>query len=332
MPNRLIVMSADGLVKEDVDMLRTMPEFQKYFAHASGVERVRSVYPTITYPCHTTMCTGVWPEKHGVCGNYQLTPGVKDKPWKWFREDNIWPDDIFYAAKRIGLSTGAVFWPVTGNHPAIDYNVDEYWPQSEDDPLPEVFRRSGSSEEVLRVIDRDYQGIHIRKHPETTEFILRCAVDLIDAFQPDVLFLHPADIDSARHHNGIFNDRVDAAVAATDGYIGRIMRALDRHGLLPTTNVVLTSDHGLMDVTRIINVNVKLTEAGLMDVDGDGKLLNWRAYCHGRYIRRSRQHPCGRPWKRPAYSPCFVLTSFRESKPSMTSPASMERSPSSSLR
>lgn len=278
-PNKLLVLSADGLVKEDVDTLRSMPNFRKYFARASGVERVRSVYPTITYPCHTTMCTGVWPEKHGVCGNYQLTPGKKEKPWKWFRTDNHWPDDIFYAAKRKGLSTGAVFWPVTGNHPAIDYLIDEYWPQFKDDPLPDVFRRSGSSEEVLRAIGHSYQDVHLRIHPESSEFIIRCAVDLIDTFQPDVLFLHPADIDAARHRYGVFNDRVDKAIAATDAYIGMIMEALDRNGLLSGTDVVLTSDHGLIDVTRIVNVNVRLAEAGLLDVSGEGSLMDWRACC-----------------------------------------------------
>ena len=279
MPNKLLVLSADGLVKEDVDALRSMKNFRKYFSRASGIERVRSIYPTITYPCHTTMCTGVWPEKHGVSGNLQLMPGSKKTPWKWFRTDNLWPDDIFFAAKRRGLSTGAVFWPATGNHPAIDYLVDEYWPQSKNDPLPEVFRRSGSSEEVLRAIEHSYQNVPLHRHPETTEFIMRCAVDLIDTFQPDVLFLHPADIDAARHQNGVFNDRVDEAVAATDGYIGMVMEALDRHGLIPETNVVLTSDHGLIDVKQIVNVNVRLAEAGLLDVDEDGNLLGWRAYC-----------------------------------------------------
>ena len=66
MQQKLIVLSADAMVSEDIETLKQMPNYKKYLEGGSRVKKVRSIYPTITYPCHTTMCTGVWPEKHGV--------------------------------------------------------------------------------------------------------------------------------------------------------------------------------------------------------------------------------------------------------------------------
>lgn len=72
---KLIVMSADALVWEDMEYLSSLPNFQKYLAGGAGIRQVRFVYPTITYPCHATMSTGVYPDKHGVTGNLEFHPG-----------------------------------------------------------------------------------------------------------------------------------------------------------------------------------------------------------------------------------------------------------------
>ena len=81
---KLIVLSADALVEEDMEYLETLPNFKKYLAGGVGVRKVHSVYPTITYPCHTTMITGVYPDSHKVTGNLELHPGrTSDLPWKW---------------------------------------------------------------------------------------------------------------------------------------------------------------------------------------------------------------------------------------------------------
>lgn len=124
---KLIVMSADALVWEDMEYLSSLPNFQKYLAGGAGIRQVRSVYPTITYPCHATMSTGVYPDKHGVTGNLEFHPGqAENLPWLWDYKYNLWKTDIFTEAKKAGYRTAAVFWPVTGNHPAIDYLIDEY--------------------------------------------------------------------------------------------------------------------------------------------------------------------------------------------------------------
>lgn len=279
MKHKLIVMSIDGLVREDLEAMMKQPIWKKYFSHACGVREITSIYPTITYPCHTTMCTGVWPEKHGVTGNLLFRPGEKEVPWKWFREHNQWQDDLFYAARREGKTTAAIFWPVTGNHPAIDYLIAEYWPQSENDTPLAAFARSGSSKEVLEIIEQNIDGVTIRKHPETDDFMVRCACQMIRKFQPDLMMLHPGQVDGYRHEYGVFNNRTYQGVEEALTHLELFMKTLEEEKLMDTYNLVITSDHGLIDITRKVHVNVLLQKAGFIRVDENGNWISWDACC-----------------------------------------------------
>ena len=279
MKQKLIVMSADALVAEDLEQLRKMPNYRKYLEGGCLVEQVRSIYPTITYPCHTTMCTGVWPEKHGIYGNLELRPGADYVPWRWYHREVQWGEDLFKAAKRAGLTTAAIFWPVTGCHPDIDYLINEYWPEPGDTDIREVFRRAGSSEEMLDIVEKNLLDCVIRTHPASDDFLMRCAHDIIVSYRPDILMIHPANVDSYRHQSGLFNDRVSVGVAETDSYIGALMQAAEEAGVAEQTNFVLCSDHGQIDISRNVSPNVLLAEAGYIDVDENGKLKSWRAWC-----------------------------------------------------
>lgn len=280
MKQKLIVLSADALVYEDVEQLRNMPNYKKYLEGGCRVKKVRSIYPTITYPCHTTMRTGVWPEKHGVFGNLELEPGTERVTWKWYQKSVKWDEDIFKAAKRAGLTTCSIFWPMTGNNTDIDYLIDECWPLQGEGFDREVYRKSGSSEEMLDIMESQWQDCKSRSHPGQDEFLMRCAREVILRHQPDLLVVHPGNVDKYRHQNGVFNDRVSKGVEEVDSFIGTLMKAVEDAGLSDCTNFVLTSDHGQIDIKRVMAPNVLLTDAGLIDVDENGKIVNWKAYCH----------------------------------------------------
>ena len=113
MKHKIIVLSADALVADDMEKLSEMPNFKKYLADGSCIRKVKSIYPTITYPCHTTISTGVYPDRHGIPGNLKSPyKYIKSPiPWIWEREYVKVPD-IFDAAKKAGqLST--VLWSVS---------------------------------------------------------------------------------------------------------------------------------------------------------------------------------------------------------------------------
>jgi predicted AlkP superfamily pyrophosphatase or phosphodiesterase len=192
---RLIVISQDALVFEDMAQLQNMPNFKMLIERGSRVETLRSIYPTITYPVHTSIISGMYPNNHGVINNEKLVIGELASDWHWFRTSNK-AETLFDAAKKAGMSTAAVFWPVTGNDPSIDYLIAEYWSQGKNDTPREAFRRSGTSEGLLeKVVDKHLTELVERKHPYADIFIMHCACDIIEQYQPQLLCIHPAVID-----------------------------------------------------------------------------------------------------------------------------------------
>ena len=263
-------MSADALVAEDMEYLKTLPNFKKYLAGGAAIERVRSIYPTITYPCHTTMSTGCYPDRHGIPGNlkspyrYTQTP----IPWIW-EHDAVKVPDIFDAAKANGLTNAAVFWPCTGNHPNIDWLIDEYWTQTPIQTLAEAFTEMGMQPELIPIVEKNSHLMVERTHPMCDNFIVSCAADIIRCHKPDLMMLHPANIDGSRHQSGLFGKHIASSMEDTDRWIGELMQAAEDAGVLDETSFVLTSDHGQMDIKRVINLNVFLRDAGLIRSESD---------------------------------------------------------------
>lgn len=114
MGKHVIVISEDALIYEDTATLEQLPVFGSIWKKAARVEQVRSIYPTLTYPCHTTMMTGCYPDRHGIVNNELSNVKELSSDWNWFY-DKVKVPSIFDRAKEKGLSTAAVFWPVTGN-------------------------------------------------------------------------------------------------------------------------------------------------------------------------------------------------------------------------
>ena len=279
--NKVLVYSCDAMVYEDILYLLQKPRFRALYERGSIVKRMRTIYPSVTYPCHTTMSTGCYPDKHGVVNNMKFQPGMqKNIPWEWFA-DAIKCPDIFTAAKRAGRTTAAVFWPVTGNHPDIDYLVDEYWPQSPEDTKEACFLRSGTSRELYNTCVAPYlENVKIRTHPETDEFEINCVCSTIERYQPDLLMLHPADIDHYRHKTGLFTEMVTKGLDDTERWLDQIIQATKRAGVFEQTNFFLVSDHGQLEIVRSIKPNVMFARHGLIQTDEAGKLVDWQAYCH----------------------------------------------------
>ena len=280
MKKRLFVFSADAMVYEDLAYLQTLPNFRKYLAGGSLVKNVSSVYPTVTYPAHATISTGMWPASHGVAtGNQVFQPGNLHPPWFWFHDVFKTPD-IFDAAKKGNYSTAAVFWPSSGNHKSVDYLIDEYWTQGPEDTMEQAFTRAGSGPEMINIIRKYFGNMLQRQHPSSDYFVMNCVRDIIRQYRPEFFMIHPANIDGARHRHGLFNEKIDKSIEETDQWIGQIMETLDEAGIREETNFFLISDHGQMEIKRVININVMLADNGLIHFDNEnGNLLSWDAYC-----------------------------------------------------
>lgn len=277
---KLVVISSDAMVGEDLEYFEKLPAYERYFKGGARVTGVSSIYPSVTFPAHATMITGMYPDRHGVFSNMQLIPGSDPTPWQW-NYDFLNCTDIFRTAKGAGLTTAAVFWPVTAGNPAIDYHIADYWAQSEDDTLEAALARTGTSPEVMEIVEKNkhlFTGVE-RSHPQRDAFGMACAADIIRRFKPDVLFVHPANIDAERHKGGVFGPHIERALDDLDCWVSMIGEALEEAGVLEETNLFLVSDHGQMNVSRNIGLNVLFCENGFIRLDGEGKIAEWDAYC-----------------------------------------------------
>lgn len=288
MKKRLLVLSVDAMVCEDVDALREMPNFRRYLAGGCEVTGgMRTIYPSVTYPIHVSMMTGCYPGTHGVVSNFGFTTENKDAAWNWNKCYSV--EDIFSAAKKAGYSTASISWPVTGNNPNIDYLVNEYWMPEPGDTLLSSFERMGSSPQMLKLLEENAcylpQGYekggkkYFMQWPQIDEFWVQVACSVMRKYAPEVFFLHTGTFDSYRHAYGVFSDHLKEARENLDRYLGLLMDACQDAGVLEQTNLVLVSDHGQRDICRAIHINVLLADQGFIRTDAQGNVLDWQAYC-----------------------------------------------------
>ena len=278
MSRYVIVLSNDALVYDDLAYLQKLPNFSRIWERTARVEQIRSVYPTLTYPCHTTLMTGNYPDRHGIVHNETPQLLCRSAAWHHFRAD-VRGTDLFDAAKAAGLRTAAVSWPVTGNHPSIDYLINEYSPQTPDESLRECYAHSGSSCEVLeKVVDANLHLHRIGVHPYYDAFVYGCACSIIRAFQPNLLMIHPANIDGYRHSTGMFSDLVLHGLHEIDIWLGDILKACEDTGIYEETDFFLVSDHGQLNIRRMLSLNAVLCENGLIDLDAEGNIVDFTAF------------------------------------------------------
>ena len=286
MKEKLIVLSMDAMVGEDIDYLRTKPNFSKLMAHAAQVGAMRTVYPSITYPAHVSMATGCRPGKTGIYTNMRFHTRPTPHPDWHLDSREIRVEDIFAAAKRVGAATASVYWPVTGNNPNVDWLINELF-FYENEPVEETFRLWGANDETIAVVRENLHRMPTRTKMVTEtltrahtfdDFITGCMCSLIRRYQPDLLLAHNSIMDTVRHRNGVFNSAVTAALDLADEWFGELIEALEDAGLWDVTNFVIVSDHGQMDFVRRLKINALLHRAGFLTLDEGGHVTSWRAY------------------------------------------------------
>lgn len=280
MQRKLIVVSMDALVYEDLAYLSQKPSFGWLMEKGAMVRRVRSIYPTLTYPCHATMATGCLPKKHGVVNNTHFAPGVVDSPWLWFHEVYR-VRDIFDACKEKGLSTASIGWPSTGNHPNIDYLVGEIACTSAktEEEFYRDYTLTGTPRALWGAVCAP--NVHYRTYFRSpAAFNAAVCRDIIRLYAPDLVMLHVGEPDHSRHGHGVFSRKLEPALDMCEWVLTQLLQAIRDSGAEDAYNLVITADHGQLDTTRTVCPNVLLAQNGFLDVDQGGKVTNWRAWSH----------------------------------------------------
>ncbi|MCE5232885.1 MAG: ectonucleotide pyrophosphatase/phosphodiesterase [Mizugakiibacter sp.] len=214
----VILVSIDGF-RADYLQRGMTPTLAALAADGVRAEAMQPSFPSITFPNHYTLVTGLYPDHHGIVHNTIQDPAlgrftlgnraaVGDGRW-WNEGEPIW-----VTAQKQGLHTATMFWP--GSEAAIHGVRPDHWRPFDGDVAPQA-----RVDQVLAWLD------------------------LPAARRPAFITLYFDAVDGAGHWHGPDSPEVSTALRDTDTMLARLVDGLRRRGLYDRTNLVIVSDHGM---------------------------------------------------------------------------------------
>jgi predicted AlkP superfamily pyrophosphatase or phosphodiesterase len=278
-PPVLVMISVDGMrpdyiTKADAHGAK-VPNLRRFLEEGTYAEGVVGIVPTVTYPSHTTLVTGVWPAKHGIFANTTFDPLQQNQAgWYWYTED-IHVPTLWDAAAAAGRATASLQWPVTvGAH--ITWNIPEFWRAStpDDAKLLRAVSTRGLLLEAKAELG-EYRG-GIDTSAEADESRGRFTEWILEKKHPGLLTLHLSSLDHIEHETGPFSPESIAVLESIDATIGKIRATAER--LAPgRAYVAVVSDHGFVRAESQLNLFPLFRDAKLITVNEKGKITDWKA-------------------------------------------------------
>ena len=214
----LLLISIDGLRAADVDAMPTLAGIARDGVRA---EAMRPSYPSLTFPNHYSIVTGLRPDRHGIVHNNMQDPALgrfslskRDAvgDGRWWGGEPLW-----IGAKKAGLRSATMFWP--GSEAAIQGIRPDYWQLFDGKVAPQA-----RVDQVLAWLD------------------------LPAGEWPAFLTLYFDQVDHEGHDHGPDSPQAMAARAQIDAALAHLQQGLRAHGLHERLNIVIVSDHGMAAV------------------------------------------------------------------------------------
>ena len=269
----VVLISLDGLPSWALDdPYLPVPTLRRLAARGAVARGMRPVNPTVTWPNHTTLVTGVTPAKHGVLFNGLLKrdPGVPPRVEPWLpRDEMVRVKTLYDLAHARGMTTAQVDWVAIMAALTVTWEFPER--PSPDGAIAQELVKAGvlSQAELETFATRN---IIWRDHIWT-----EAAAHIITRHKPNLMMYHLLNLDSTQHRYGPRTPAAMTTMALLDTQVARIVGAVEQAGLTPNTTFVVVSDHGFRLVKRQIRLNAAFMKAGLLKVQ-DGKILQSDAY------------------------------------------------------
>lgn len=265
----VVLISIDGFRPDFyLESAWPAPNLQEMSREGVRALGVNGVFPSVTYPSHTTIVTGRSPIHHGIYYNSPFEPSGQTGRWYW-ESEKIQVPTLWDAVKEKGLTSASFIWPVSVGAP-IDYNLPEFWSLEEGfgriEPMREMENPKGLLAEMeLEVLgklnERTFNGDYLNREDRIGEM----AGYVLETYKPNLITLHLIATDHFQHMEGRNGPMVNKSLAATDRAIGKIVEAAQRAGILDKTAFIITGDHGFVNIHSSLSPNVWLVEAGLME-------------------------------------------------------------------
>ena len=269
----VVLISLDGFPSWALDdPYLPVPTLRRLAAKGAIAKGMRPVNPTVTWPNHTTLVTGVTPARHGVLYNGLLErdPGVPPRVEPWLpRDQMVHAPTLYDVAHARGMTTAQVDWVAIQAAPTITWEFPER--PAPDGKIAQELVKAGvlTQDELETFATRNI----IWRDRIWTE----AAAHIIRAHRPNLMMFHLLNLDSTQHRYGPRTPAAMTTMALLDGQVAQIVSAVERAGLASRTTYFVVSDHGFRLVKRLIKLNVALAQAGLLTVQ-DGKITASQVY------------------------------------------------------
>ncbi|KAI0509652.1 alkaline-phosphatase-like protein [Xylaria bambusicola] len=245
-----LIISLDGF-RADFLTRGLTPRLNAFIKEGVSPLYMTPSFPSVTFPNHYTLATGLYPESHGVVGNTFWDPALQAEFYytdpdrsldpKWWGGEPFW-----VTAELQGLRSAVHMWPGSEAHinnmdPTF---LDRY---NGKEVLPKKVNR------ILEFIDKP--GL---ENPDVNE---RLRPQLIAAYVPNV--------DAMGHLYGPNSTEIRATISEVDEMLDQLFQGLEQRNLTDIVNVIIVSDHGMAttDVSRMIQIEdlVDITKVDHLD-------------------------------------------------------------------
>lgn len=281
----VLLVSIDGLRADDLTRARehglNIPTLRALAAGGVHADGVRGVLPTITYPSHTTMITGVYPAKHGIVSNATFDPEGKNMGgWMWYAQDIRVPT-LWDTVSAKGGKVASIGWPASVGKREIDYNIPEFWRAKipEDEKLLRAVSTPGMPDEIARLTGIAFARVALDPndvHEGMDDARMIWVAAIIARYRPQFTTLHLVTLDGARHKFGPYSAQAKATLENIDRGLGAMIEKA--RAAEPDLVVAIVSDHGFSEIDKGLNLAAAFAADGLVTFGPNGKVSSWSAF------------------------------------------------------
>ncbi|KAK3935681.1 alkaline-phosphatase-like protein [Diplogelasinospora grovesii] len=238
-----ILISLDGF-RADFLTRDITPRLSAFIREGVSPPYMLPSFPSVTFPNHYTLATGLYPESHGVVGNTFWDPALQEEFYytdparsmdpKWWQGEPFW-----VTAERQGLKSAIHMWPGSEAH---ILHIE-----------PTYMDRYNGKEQLTTKADR------------VLEFL-----DMPDVDRPQIIAAYVPNIDSAGHKYGPNSTEIRSTIQSVDHFLDRIFAGMEQRHLADIVNVIVVSDHGMATthVSRLIQLEDLVDTSRIEHTDG----------------------------------------------------------------
>jgi predicted AlkP superfamily pyrophosphatase or phosphodiesterase len=273
----VVLITIDGFPAAMMaDPKTPIPRIRKLASEGTVADGMRVSTPSVTWPNHTTLVTGVHPDKHSVLYNGILRRGGPGEPVsvdpKKTKAELVAVPTIYDVLHAKGFRTAEVNWPATRGATSID----DGFPDVPDTLLystPRLVREMVAAGILPSEKDADFRAM---TGPARDDVWTQAACHIVKQRKPHFLLFHLLNTDGVHHRYGPQTPASYTALALADVFVGRLVDALESAGIRKNTTIIVTSDHGFENVTNVLYPNAMFRQAGLLELNSSNQVTKAR--------------------------------------------------------